>query len=76
MEINIEIIILCYRFKKQLSLNVLKSVTWEFGGFLLNWFENVKFEFYSGFPVHDTIRDTYVFNINPHYTEFTAIQQM
>lgn len=36
MEINIEIIILCYRFKKQLSLNVLKSVTWEFGGFLLN----------------------------------------
>lgn len=35
MEINIEIIILCDRFKK-LSLNVLKSVTWEFGGFLLN----------------------------------------
>lgn len=76
MEINIEIIILCDRFKKQLSLNVFKSVTWEFGGFLLNWFKNVKFEFDNGFPVHDIIRDTYVFNINPHYTEFTAIQQM
>lgn len=70
MEINIEIIILWYRFKKQLSLNVLKSVTWEFGGFLLNWLKNVKFKFDNGFPVHDT----YVFNINPRYTEFTAIQ--
>lgn len=28
----------------------------------------VKFD--NGFPVHDT----YVFNINPRYTEFTAIQ--